>query len=958
MKYAKFSLVLVFLLLIPFASAADDAFGGNITSLNIGSEYNTRNWFALTGHYNLGASVDGVCNTKGVSGWILYTNGSSLPSNITQGDLDLLDEFISSEFEDNGSNTFSSLSNFTVFGQLYTDVPTAYNVNASAGIYVKEGYFNSFNGDLVFVIQVQTSEMGYGENSFEYQSLMPLKNKSMVPWEMFNNIVVQCTKPVCPTRSSSSKTCITLQPNEDIILSMEEMYISLKPMEFKKEFIYIANQKDSQEVISLSLQGDGLANMVVFNELTKIIPPDSIDKVEFMVLGNQPRGTYEDVLIIRAGLTEKYVPMTVRIYEESDRNLDIDLKVLDDEITSKDNLKYQLTLRKAYGGVDIDQLNIKAIILAIEEEVGAKITGAFIAEQERKQNKSSGYVLLPEEEIDFDESASIIRKVDLPKDFKNGRYHLHVFVDSGTGDSLPASATFEIRDMSFLEWLVGWPLIIMIVIGLLVVKSYAVVSKYIYSKTRYHFNVKMDKLPQKSASSLFLGNIPGQKEGAYLNPDNLTTHALVAGTTGSGKSITAQVIAEEALLKGIPVLVFDPTKQWSGFLRKCEDKNMLKRYSQFGLRKSKAQAFNGNVYSVRDPRELFDINQFFKKGEINILCIDKLKDEDIDLFIANTVTQFFKVGLQESPTLRLLVIYDEVHRLIPGFGGKSEIGAGFLQLERACREFRKWGIGLMLISQLNTDFIGATKANINTQVQLRTTDETDLKMLEKKFSTELIKSVFKADVGNGIFSNPAYNDGKPYFITFRPILHNTRSLSDEILDQYQKYNEIFKDLSFKIEKLKERKKDVLDYEIELNLALKQIRKSKFEVAKIYLEELQPKVDKDFKKLGIKVQKNLIDEKEIAKEVAQAKKERAKYTEALKKELDNLKAEITKFKDSVTSKSGPEAKEVGASLAKLLSKVNLQKTKPTEKGVQEVKATLADLREKMNEGDSNEQNKHK
>jgi hypothetical protein len=39
-----------------------------------------------------------------------------------------------------------------------------------------------------------------------------------------------------------------------------------------------------------------------------------------------------------------------------------------------------------------------------------------------------------------------------------------------------------------------------------------------------------------------------------------------------GKSISAQVIIEEALLQGITVLVFDPTAQWSGMLRKCDDK--------------------------------------------------------------------------------------------------------------------------------------------------------------------------------------------------------------------------------------------------------------------------------------------------------------------------------------------------------------------------------------------------
>ena len=59
----------------------------------------------------------------------------------------------------------------------------------------------------------------------------------------------------------------------------------------------------------------------------------------------------------------------------------------------------------------------------------------------------------------------------------------------------------------------------------------------------------------------------------------------------------------------------------------------------------------------------------------------------------------------------------------PKFGGS---GQGFIQVERAAREFRKWGVGLVMISQVLTDFAGETKANISTEVQMRTRDQGDL----------------------------------------------------------------------------------------------------------------------------------------------------------------------------------------------------------------------------------------
>ena len=39
---------------------------------------------------------------------------------------------------------------------------------------------------------------------------------------------------------------------------------------------------------------------------------------------------------------------------------------------------------------------------------------------------------------------------------------------------------------------------------------------------------------------------------AYYDMDKLTTHAVVAGATGGGKSIAAQVLIEEALMKILP----------------------------------------------------------------------------------------------------------------------------------------------------------------------------------------------------------------------------------------------------------------------------------------------------------------------------------------------------------------------------------------------------------------------
>ncbi|MFH1638240.1 MAG: hypothetical protein ABIB71_07475, partial [Candidatus Woesearchaeota archaeon] len=119
-----------------------------------------------------------------------------------------------------------------------------------------------------------------------------------------------------------------------------------------------------------------------------------------------------------------------------------------------------------------------------------------------------------------------------------------------------------------------------------------------------------------------------------------------------------------------------------------------------------------------------------KPGEIYVLAVNRLDPSEIDVFVANLIREIFHSDPQESADLKFLLVFDEVHRLLPRFGGSGE---GFLQVERACREFRKWGMGVLLISQVLSDFLGEIKANINTEIQTRTAEEGDLERIKTKY---------------------------------------------------------------------------------------------------------------------------------------------------------------------------------------------------------------------------------
>lgn len=448
--------------------------------------------------------------------------------------------------------------------------------------------------------------------------------------------------------------------------------------------------------------------------------------------------------------------------------------------------------------------------------------------------------------------------------------------------------------------------------------------------------IKKATLVKIQKEFLYLGKIAETNHPAYFDPNKLTVHSIIAGATGGGKSITAQVLIEECLMKNIAVIVFDPTAQWSGMLRKCTDKKMMSFYSKFGLKPQDARAFKGNVIMVKNARQIIDLEKHISPGQIQIFSLNKLDPSEMDIFVASIIRQIFKSDPKEYPNLKVLLVFDEVHRLLPKFGGNGE---GFLQIERACREFRKWGLGVMLVSQVLNDFVGEIKANISTEVQMRTRDEGDLNRIKIKHGEEFLQSLVKASAGVGMFSNPAYNHARPYFINFRPILHNTRRLTDEELEEYNKYNEQVDELEFYIDELEKEKVDTFDLKMELKLIKDKIMSGSFSVVEIYLEGLKPRVQKEWEKLGKKAPERkleLLSEEEIKASIAEAKakhdsekaKEVKEKKEAEKKEI-SLDEKIVKsltFDNGVMISSLKELKEYLPTMDEDVFKIHINENK--------------------------------
>ncbi|MEM0465083.1 MAG: DUF87 domain-containing protein [Candidatus Pacearchaeota archaeon] len=644
-------------------------------------------------------------------------------------------------------------------------------------------------------------------------------------------------------------------------IEKDDYYISRSKIErviYLKDIVFdnidILNKGSGEIEVSLSIS-ESLNNIIEFESTGVIVKPGNLTRVNLLIIGKEV-GNYYGFIDLKGGFLKEEIPVNITI-EEIGKNPPIVLSV--------ESLKTKFIFDKPISfKINVNKLG------------GDVIRNASFSYYLVDDNNKT--YLLGIEKRDIYNSFQLLKEFELPEGLLEGYYIMQVNLEFE--NRIISSKVFFLLGRSFMNKLIlgfipVWFLILMFVLLFLAFFIYYFVRRSIQRKQKYQMRLDIKAIPKKDPNFLFLGKIAEKKIPAYFDPNRLTTHCIVAGATGGGKSIAAQVIVEECLLHNVAVIVMDPTAQWSGMLRKCTDKKMMSYYTIFGLKESDARAFKGNVKQITNAREIIDISKYTTPGQINIFSLNKLEPKDIDFFVANFIRQIFRSDPKESPTLKMLLVFDEVHRLLSKFGGSGE---GFLQVERACREFRKWGIGVLLISQVLSDFVGEIKANISTEIQMRTRDESDLNRIKTKYGEDFLKSLVKASVGVGMFVNPAYNHAQPYFINFRPILHNTRRLPDEELEKYNKYNEIVDDLEFQIEQLEKENVDVFDLKMELKLIKDKIMTGSFSVVDIYLEGLTPRVNKEWEKIGKKPKKReiqLISEEEVKESIEEAKKAREK-----------------------------------------------------------------------------------
>lgn len=627
--------------------------------------------------------------------------------------------------------------------------------------------------------------------------------------------------------------------------------------------IQLQNTLNAPKVISLSVDG-ALADLISFDDSQVSLKPSEERSIMMKIIVPKITnpGNYEGDLILSSGTEQGKIPVAIRVLSPEGKLIDVRVQPLLQTVAPGNVLKIQTDIANTgkaatvNGTLDLQLLDIQ--------------TGEIVLRQQ--------------ESFNVETSLSLISELEIPADFSTGKYMLKAvasYLDLDKQEVQISSIAYIAINYSLLErkilFVPVWIWLIILALSGAIFAIYYVLYRIAENKRRYKVSVNLASLPQAGKNSEFVGKIAETGIRAFYDLNKLSTHTLIAGSTGSGKTVAAQDLVEAALLHNKSVVVFDPTAQWTGFLKKCEDSAMLKRYKYFDMNPKSAAGFKGTLKTVTDPYEVIDLPKYTSQpGAITVFDVSHLTPKEIDLFVASSIEQVFKSNPQEARELKSLLVYDEVHRLLPKFGGSGE---GFLQLERGAREFRKWGIGLLLISQVLSDFIGEVKANIGTEIQMGTRYEGDLERINMKYGEDVLKSVVKEAVGTGMLVNAEYNRGKPYFVSFRPLLHNTQRLSDADLKKYTEYFEKIESIEDQIEQLDKYKVDVIDLQLETKLARNKIAVGQFQLAEMYVEPLVKKLEEMWKKIGKKPaekKRQKLAKVDVESGIKKAKAERQKF----------------------------------------------------------------------------------
>src|SRR2546429_683552 len=222
--------------------------------------------------------------------------------------------------------------------------------------------------------------------------------------------------------------------------------------------------------------------------------------------------------------------------------------------------------------------------------------------------------------------------------------------------------------------------------------------------------------------------IAKDNEEIYLLPKMANRHGLIAGATGTGKSVTLRVMAEAFSKLGIPVFMGDVKGDLAGICQAGGDnaKSLTTQYGNVSAasvgaiqrRLLEIEQQGGDKFFGEPALDMDDMMQTGDQGYgyINILAADKLMQSPklYATFLLWMLSELFEelpeVG--DPPKPKLVFFFDEAHLLF-----NDAPKALMDKIEQVVRLIRSKGVGVYFVTQNPIDVPDKVLAQLGNRVQ-------------------------------------------------------------------------------------------------------------------------------------------------------------------------------------------------------------------------------------------------
>ncbi|MEK6915081.1 MAG: DUF87 domain-containing protein, partial [Nanoarchaeota archaeon] len=282
-----------------------------------------------------------------------------------------------------------------------------------------------------------------------------------------------------------------------------------------------------------------VAEIISFDTTGTVLEPNKKSSIYFRIIGENV-GNFSGEIVFSSDIDLK-IPVGIEIVDKIHENpFLVKIESVRDKFTLEESLEVIVIIDRL-SNKKIENVSFTYTIQKIDEQIETILLSPGMKE-------IPSVMLMPEPEIkEVEGSFQIRKKFDIPEGLTEGNYIINVILDY-EGELYGSSTTIRLIipfiQIKIFGIIPVWAVILSGGIILVLFVAGVVIRKEIMRRKKYKMEVYLKTLAKKGDRALWLGNVAEKNVKAYYDMDKLTTHAVVAGATGGGKSIAAQVLIE------------------------------------------------------------------------------------------------------------------------------------------------------------------------------------------------------------------------------------------------------------------------------------------------------------------------------------------------------------------------------------------------------------------------------